>query len=58
MDPFQVILLAPKSVRCLLNFFNRRVIAFPFNIIKTKPGVSNPVCYDAARVMDTLNTNV
>jgi hypothetical protein len=39
---FQVILLAPRIVRCLLNFFNRTAIAFPFNIIKTKLGGFKP----------------
>ena len=39
---FQVIFLTPRIVRCLLHFFNRRAIAFPFNIIKTKLGGFKP----------------
>jgi hypothetical protein len=39
---FQVILLAPRIVRCLLNYFNRTATAFPFNFIITKLGGFKP----------------
>jgi hypothetical protein len=53
----QVILLAPRIFRCLLNFFKTGK-QLPSHAISLKLNleVSNPICYDAEKVMDTSNT--